>query len=136
MRISAYLTFAGNCLEAMQFYQKCLGGELVIQTIGESPFSDKMPRQMRASILHCTLTNHNLILMGSDIVPEDGHRSGNTISLMLDCSSEDEIRECYAKLSTGSIKSHPLEETFWGALFGDLEDKFGNHWLFHFQECK
>ena len=34
-QINAYLTFNGNCREAMQFYTDCLGGELYLQTIGE-----------------------------------------------------------------------------------------------------
>src|SRR4051812_3610794 len=48
-RIHSYMTFNGNCREAMQFYQRSLGGELVLQTIGDSPLSDKMPRQMKES---------------------------------------------------------------------------------------
>jgi PhnB protein len=27
-----------------------------------------------------------------------------------------------------------LEDTFWGALFGDLIDKFGNRWLLHYDK--
>ena len=48
-QINSYLTFSGNCREAMTFYRECLGGELYFQTIGESPLSEKMPEQMRAS---------------------------------------------------------------------------------------
>ena len=29
---------------------------------------------------------------------------------------------------------HSLENTFWGALFGGLTDRFGNHWLLHFDK--
>ena len=54
-QINAYLTFSGNCREAMNFYKSCLGGELTLQTIGESPLGDKMPPQMKDSILHSTL---------------------------------------------------------------------------------
>ena len=42
-QINSYLTFSGNCREAMNFYVTCLGGELVFQTIGESPLANKMP---------------------------------------------------------------------------------------------
>ncbi|MDB5086510.1 MAG: glyoxalase, partial [Mucilaginibacter sp.] len=70
--INSYLTFSGNCREAMTFYQQCLGGELVFQTIGESPLSEKMPKKMKDFILHATLTKGNLLLIGSDMVPETG----------------------------------------------------------------
>lgn len=133
-QINSYLTFSGNCREAMTFYKECLGGELSLQTIGESPMADKMPEKMKACILHAKLTNGKLVLMASDMVPESGLVNGNSVSLSLDCTSEEEIRDSYAKLSAGGEATHPLEITFWGALFGDLTDKFGNHWLLHFDK--
>ena len=132
-QINSYLTFNGNCREAMTFYKECLGGELVLQTIGESPMADKMPAQMKRSILHSTLTKGNLVLMGSDMVADNGLVKGNSVSLMLNCSSEEEIKNCYKNLAKDGKATHPLENTFWGALFGDLTDKFGNHWLLHYQ---
>lgn len=133
-QINSYLTFSGNCREAMTFYKECLGGELFLQTIGESPLSDKMPPQMKKCILHSTLTKGTLLLMGSDMVGENGLLKGNSVSLMLNCGSEEEIRNSYEKLSAGGKKDHPLEDSFWGALFGDLTDKYGNHWLLHFDK--
>ncbi|MBC7777032.1 MAG: VOC family protein [Phycisphaerae bacterium] len=133
-QIISYLTFNGNCREAMTFYQECLGGELFVQTIGESPMAEKLPPEMAGCILHSTLTQAELSLMASDIVSEKGLIRGNNISMMLNCSSEEEIKNAYAKLSTGGQTTHPLEETFWGALFGDLTDKFGNQWLLHFEK--
>ena len=131
-RINSYLTFNGNCREAMTFYKKCLGGKLTLQTIGESPFAGKMPAQMKECILHSILAKDNLVLMATDCVSEQGLVKGNSVSLMLNCSSEKEIRTCYTSLSDGGQATHPLEDTFWGALFGDLTDKFGNHWLLNY----
>jgi PhnB protein len=131
-RINSYLTFSGNCRDAMSFYKECLGGELTLQTIGDSPLADKMPEQMKDCILHSTLTRDTLVLLGSDMVPQTGLVKGNSVSLSLDCSSEEDIRTCYEKLSSGGTTDYPLEETFWGALFGGLTDKFGNHWLLNY----
>ncbi len=133
-QIISYLTFNGNCREAMTFYQKCLGGELQFQTIAESPMADKMPPEMAACILHSTLTQGGLTLMASDIVADKGFVRGNNISLMLQCDSEEDIRNTYAKLAEGGQQTHPLENTFWGALFGDLTDQYGNQWLLHFEK--
>lgn len=135
-QINSYLTFNGNCREAMTFYKECLGGELVLQTIGESPMAEKMPQQMKDCILHSTLTKGTLVLMGSDMVGEKGLSKGNAVALMLNCSSEKEIKTSYKKLSSGGKANHPLENTFWNAVFGDLTDKFGNHWLLHFDKNK
>jgi PhnB protein len=133
-QINSYLTFNGNCREAMIFYRNCLGGELSFQTVGESPLSDKMPKQMKDCILHATLTKDALVLMASDMVSESGLVTGNAVSLSLNCSSEEEIKKYYAKLSAGGTANHPLENGFWGALFGGLTDKFGNHWILNFNK--
>jgi len=133
-QINAYLTFNGNCREAMSFYKEVLDGDLALQTIGESPMADKMPQKMKDCILHAQLTKGPLILMGSDMVNEPGLIKGNSVTLMLACNSEEEIKSCYEKLSAGGKATHPLEDTFWGALFGGLTDKFGNHWLLNFDK--
>jgi PhnB protein len=132
MQINSYLTFNGNCREAMTFYQECLGGELSFQTIGDSPLSGKMPKKMKDCILHATLTKGNLTLMGSDMVSEQSLVKGNSVSLNLNCSSEKEIRACYKRLAAGGEAIHPLENSFWGALFGGLTDKYGNNWILSF----
>jgi PhnB protein len=133
-QINSYLTFNGNCREAMTFYKEALGGELNLQTIADSPIADKMPAKMKDCILHSTLTDGALLIMASDMVADKGLIKGNAVSLMLNCSSEEEIRNFYAKLSAGGETTHPLEISFWGALFGDLTDKFGNQWLLHFDK--
>jgi PhnB protein len=134
MQINSYLTFNGNCREAMTFYKNCLGGELIFQTVGELPEAEQLPPEMKNSIVHATLKNGKLILMGTDMTPLSGIVKGNNLSLCLNCSSEAEIRTCYEKLSEGGQSTHPLENTFWGALFGGLTDKFGNHWLLNFDK--
>jgi PhnB protein len=118
----------------MTFYKECLGGELTLQTIGESPMADKMPPPMREHILHASLVKDGLSLLASDMVGNEGLIKGNSVSLMLNCSSEQEIKSCYKNLAEGGNATHPLEDTFWGALFGGLTDKFGNHWLLHFDK--
>jgi PhnB protein len=127
--VAPYLTFTGNCREAMTFYKKCLGGELFFQTVGESPGSDKMAKKMKDCILHSTLNNGNLLLMGSDMVSENGLVKGNAISLVLNCTDEEEVRRCYEKLSRGGEQTHPLKYAFLHILVGGLTDKFGNHWI-------
>ena len=132
--INSYLTFNGNCRDAMTFYKTCLGGELMLQTIGESPLSEQMPPQMKDCILHSTLITEGFVLMGSDMTPETGLIKGNAVSLMLNCSNEVEINALFKALSEGGTVKHPLETTFWGALFGDLTDKFDNNWILNFDK--
>jgi len=135
-KIRAYLTFNGNCREAMTFYQHCLGGELNLQTMEESPMACQLPDTLKDCILHSTLIKENFVLMGSDMVGADGLQKGNAISLLIDCNTEEELREYYNSLSVNGTATHPIENTFWGALFGGLTDRYGHHWLFHYHKLK
>jgi PhnB protein len=131
-QIISHLTFNGNCREAMTFYKKCFGGRLTFQTVGESPLSAKIPKKMKGCILQAILKKGSLVLTGSDMVGEEGLLKGNSVSLSLTCSSEDEINNYYERLSEGGSADHPLKDTFWGAKSGGLTDRFGNHWLLSF----
>jgi len=132
--VTSYLTFSGNCREAMNFYKRCLGGKLIFQTVGESDNSGKMPAKMKDCILHAELRNEKLLIMATDMVSEGGLIKGNSVSLMLNCHSEKEIRECYQKLSQGGEQTHPLKLTFRNAIFGGLTDKYGNRWMLNYQD--
>lgn len=130
--IGCYLTFNGNCRQAMTFYQECLGGDLLLETVGDSVLPGEMPKQITDCIVHATLTNGALILQGSDLAPSTGLVKGNNVSLVLHCSSEEEMNLLYKSLSAGGKSNGPIEETYWGAMFADLTDKFGNQWLLNF----
>lgn len=130
--VHSYFSFDGNCREAMRFYQECLGGELVIQMVGESPLANNLPEWMKSYVMHSTLTLDGIVIMGSDMANDDGIVHGNNISLLLNCNSEDHLRECYERLSEGGKQTSTIETTFWGSLFGQLVDKFGNHWSLNY----
>ncbi|WP_418262634.1 VOC family protein [Flavobacterium faecale] len=129
-----YLTFNGNCREAMHFYKECIGGKLLFQTIEESPLSVQLPIKMKKCVLQATLTIGNVIIMATDMTPENGLVKGNAVSLLIDCTKEEEIYSCYNKLLVGGSENHPLENTFCGAIFGNLTDKYGNHWLLNYNK--
>mgnify|MGYP002385573792 CR=1 FL=1 len=118
----------------MQFYQTCLGGELSFQTIGESPLASQIPASMRHLVLHAALVNGALVMMGTDMMGEAGLIRGNAISMCLNCGSEAEMRHLYGLLSVGGQAIHSIHQTFSGGLFGNLTDKFGNHWLLYFDQ--
>jgi PhnB protein len=42
-QLNAYLRFNTNSREDMEFYRDCLGGDLKIMTVGESPMAAQMP---------------------------------------------------------------------------------------------
>lgn len=133
-QLQAYLHFDGNCREAMTFYRHCLGGELALQTVGQTAEYSQTPGDGSERILHGSLTTDGFILLASDLNVTGGLVRGNSVSLMLNCGSETEINERFASLSAGGQVLHALEPTFWGAIFGDLTDQFGIHWYLNFDQ--
>jgi PhnB protein len=131
-QIIPYLTFPGNCRQAMIFYRDCLGGDLFFQTVRDSPASDNLSGSMQDCIVHATLSIGTVIINGSDMVGDNGLIRGNAVSMLINCSSEHEIRELFKNLSAGGCASHPLETTHWGALFGGLTDRYKNCWLLNY----
>ena len=127
--ITPYLFFDGNCRDAMNFYKDCLGGELHMQTVAETPAAEHVPPEARQKIMHAKLTSGELELMGSDWMSETAFSRSNSISLAIRCTSDDQIKTLFASLSEGGEVVHPLAEQFWGATFGQLVDRFGTEWM-------
>ena len=130
-KLNPYLNFNGKCREAMTFYQACLGGELFMQKVAESPISAQMPSEMGANVLHSTLTSGNVVMMGSDMMGNNIVK-GNVITLFLDCETNEEINTIFSKLSENGQVITPLHQSFWGATFGELTDKYGLLWSFNY----
>lgn len=116
----------------MSFYKDCLGADLALTTVGETPVAKQMPAETHRRIVHAALTKGGLTILGSDMVGADGLVKGNSFALQLECGSEEEIRTLYSKLSAGGRESYPVHESFWGGLFGELTDKFGNAWMLNY----
>lgn len=130
--LCVYLTFAGNCREAMTFYQQCLGGTVSFATLNESPMAQQLPATEGKYVLLAQLNHAMITLMATDIVPEEGLVYGNTVSLYLNCHSKQQMVELYTALSQGGVQTDPIHQTFFGEWFGNLTDPFGIHWLLYY----
>lgn len=129
IQINPYLTFNGNCREAMTFYKACLGGELTFQTVAETPIADQCPAGMQQQIMHSQLMKDEAVLMATDMTQADGVKPGNDMAISVNFDSEEEIRACYSKLSEDGTIIDPLKEAFGNSLFGVVQDKYGKVWM-------
>lgn len=128
--INSYLMFNGNCREAMEFYAKAFGGELHVMTWAEAP---QPPTEGADLVMHSRLTSGSVLLMASD-TPGDRPPTpaGRNVGLSIECSSREEEERLFAALSEGGTVMMPLQDTFWGAFYGMLTDKFGIWWMLDF----
>ena len=128
-RLNPYLQFNGTCREAMGFYRDCLGGELWIQTFGESPLAQGTPAEMHDRVIHAELAGGGMVLMASDGMGGQTPGQGGPVTLCLNSEDKEEIKGYYAKLSDGATATQPLSDEFFG-LFGTLTDRYGINWMF------
>lgn len=133
--LSPYLTFEGNCNEAMNFYHKCLGGELKIQKVAETPMVNQMPPEYKDQVMHSVLNSNGFTIMASDMRREKV-MDGNTIGLCFYSNNEEEINRFFSKLAVGGKIIEPMKEQFWGAIYGELIDKYGKRWMFNYEKVK
>lgn len=132
MQIHAYLTFNGQCSDAMNFYRDCLGGELTIMTAGESPMAPECLPEDKNKVMHSSLVKDGLMLMASDMAMAEVV-IGNNISLSLTCTTEDELKTSFSNISAGGKVLQPLQDFFAGTI-GNITDKFGINWVFYHEK--
>jgi len=133
-QLNVYLTFNGNCREAMTFYNDCIGGTLNLQTFGDAG-GEATPEAERDLVMHANIVKDGFLLMASDTSEQHGSvTTGSSISLSMNCDSEEEINSMFAAISAGGTVTMPLEDTFWGARFGMFTDKFGMPWMMNYDK--
>lgn len=131
--IKPYISFNGNCKEAMEFYKDKLGGEVLFtQTYGESPMAGKAPGQ-GDKIMHCSIKIGDSVIMACDNVFEEHNPTivGNNISLAIGSNDVAHAEKVFEEMSEGATIVMPMQETFWAERFGMLTDKFGINWMFN-----
>ena len=128
MKLITYLTFAGNCEEALNFYKETLGGEVLqLSRMGEGQM--EVPESVKGKVMHARLKIGENVLYMSDNFDPPSVKQGNNVSLSLDMDNLAQTESLFNKLSAGGTITQPLQDTFWGARFGMFKDKFGIHWM-------
>ena len=140
-QVNAYFTFNGNCEAAFDFYKSVFGGEYkTITKFGDMPPTPghEIPDSAKEKIMHVALPiSKETILMGSDANPNFGEVSiGQNISMSVNAESKEEADKVFTNLADGGQITMPIADTFWGAYFGMLEDKFGFIWMVNYDYPK
>ena len=132
--LTPYILFDGACKQAMEFYKSCLGGELNIQTVGDSAFKSQVPPALHNRVLNAYLRSGNLSFSASDwLSPDPYPKQENTVCLFLNGGSLAELKRLFAALSDGAKAVSPLKDMPFGT-YGALTDKFGVRWMFQSSE--
>ncbi len=127
----AYLSFRGDCEEALNRYANIFDGKVTIRNRYDNPAMDA-PKEFQNKVLHATLEFVGITIMASDIIPknpgEAGGGSGDA-ALSLDVSNPEEGKRIFAQLAEGGKVGVQFEKQFWGAWHGNLRDRYGIRWM-------
>jgi PhnB protein len=133
IRCTPFLLFDGNCAEAMTFYQDCLGGELTLTKLGDSPMKDMLPPEKHDRIINAHLKSDHLEISGTDWMasPEFDPVQGNMSAIFVIGQSYDELKPIFDKLKDGdnNQRLQELHDMPFG-VYGQFYDKYGVQWVF------
>jgi PhnB protein len=136
LRSTPFLLFDGNCAEAMTFYHECLGGELSLTKLGDTPMKDQFPTERHERIIHAQLKSGGIDISASDwmAAPEFEAKQGNTYAIYVVGESYDEMKAIFEKLKDGTnnMRLQELHEMPFG-VYGQFYDKYGVQWIFRSQ---
>lgn len=132
-QINCYLTFDGDCREAMTFYARCLEGSLNMKSFGDIPHC---PEGSEKRVMHAHLAKGEGVLMASDSMPGQPPVKGDNFSISIATETVEETDRIFTALSEGGTVTMPLQDMFWGAYFGMVKDRFGIHWMLNCERTK
>jgi PhnB protein len=129
--LDSYLFFNGTCADAMRFYEKTIGGQMVsMLTYGQSPDPSQCGTEAdKNRIMHAHLLIDGRNLMASDTPPGQPAPAFGGFALSLNYPSADEAKKAFDALSAGGSVTMPMGKTFWIESFGMLTDRFGVAWM-------
>ena len=127
MTLQTYLFFPGNCEEAIGFYRKVFGAELVfLMRFKEGPAELNTPGS-EEKVFHATLRFGETKLNMADVPSTDNGAFGG-FALLTHFDTVEEGERVFQELAKGGGVSLPFEPTFWAARYGIVTDAFGLTW--------
>jgi PhnB protein len=133
LQATPFLLFDGNCAEAMTFYHDCIGGELTLTKLGDTPMRDMLPAEKHDRIINAHLKSGGVEISATDWMasPDFDPVQGNTFAIFVTGQSLDEMKPIFDKLKDGdnNTRFQELHEMPFG-IYGQFYDKYGVQWIF------
>jgi PhnB protein len=120
-----YFTFK-NSKEVADYYISIFGGEIAYVMYGRD--MPEFTKEEKDQVMHLEVKiRDNFLYMG------DGKEENiqKNMFLLLNYDNLDEQNREFEKMKEESTIIEDLHDTFWGARFGVLKDKYGVMWEFH-----
>jgi PhnB protein len=130
MAVYPFLSFNGNCQDAMRFYQACFGGRLRLQFLADAPDRGAIPRELANLIVSATLESEHIRLFATDLMEEEGIFNGNRVSLLFSSFQVDYLQSSFTRLAENGTISGPFTNNIMAGEWSSLTDQYGVQWIF------
>jgi len=133
LHCTPFLLFDGNCAEAMTFYHKCLGGELTLTKLGDSPMKVQLPPEKHDRIINAHLKSSDIEISATDWMasPEFDPVQGNAFAIFITGDDYNEMKKVFDNLKDGTnnTRLQDMHDLPMGT-YGQFYDKYGIQWIF------
>ena len=129
MIVEPYLSFEGRCEEAIEFYKKAIGAQvLMLMRFKDAPPSAGCGTENAEKVMHSALKIGETTVYASDgRCNAPAKFSG--IALSLGMKDDASAAKAFKALAEGGQVTMPLAPTFFASSFGMVMDKFGVAWM-------
>lgn len=133
LRCTPFLLFDGDCAEAMKFYQSCLGGNLELTKLADTPMKQMFPPEKHGMIINAHLKSGEIEISATDWMasPEFDPILGNMSAIFVTSDEYDELKRVFDKLADGADgeRFQELHQMPFG-IYGQFYDRYGIQWIF------
>ena len=136
MHLNSYLHFSGQCEEAFQFYEKCLGGKIEgLFRYDGAPGgqAQHVPAGWGDKVMHASIRIGDQILMGMDASPEHFQKPQG-FQVNIGVKDVGEGKRIFEALSDKGNVIMPFGPTFWSPGFAMFVDRFGTPWMVNVEQ--
>jgi len=116
----------------MAFYQSCLGGNLIITKVWDTPMKGQMPPEQHHKVAFANLQSGVMEFSATDwLHPTRTPSQGNIVAIYICGGKYNELRAIFDKLAVGANKElfDDLRNMPFGS-YGHLAYRYGIHWFF------
>jgi len=133
LHTTPFLLFDGNCAEAMTFYHDCLGGDLTLTKLSDTPMKDLFPPEKHDRIINAHLKSGEIEISATDWMasPDFDPVQGNTYAIFVLGGAYEELSAVFDKLRDGdnNTRLQELHDMPFG-VYGQFYDRYGVQWIF------
>jgi PhnB protein len=117
----------------MTFYHECLGGELTLTKLGDTPMKEQFPAEKHGRIINAHLESGGIVISATDWMASPAYEPtpGDTFAILVTGTTRDELEPAFNKLAEGAQQDRfqELRDVPFGT-YGQFFDRFGIQWIF------